>query len=231
MTERSPKPPEALLRAIAADLKPVKPSPLPARLTLRMTPLAVLVSALVLMAIGIRRDVGILGPFLAWGASTAQFLLAVVLVWIAAREATPAARLPKKIVYSAAFAASLAVVAISLLTFWTAPESKPLPVSPWIPGLLCGIGATLFGGLLVLLFTLVYRKSLAIRPTFAGALYGAGAGLAINSSWRLACPGSTPSHALGSHGTAIVATALLGALIGRTLGRRNQSPNKQSPPK
>ena len=226
MMDRSPKPPEALLQAIAADLKPVRPSPLPARLALRMTPLAVVVSALVLLAIGIRRDVEILGPFLAWGASIAQFLLAIVLVWIAAHEATPAARLPKRIVYFAALAASLAVVAISLLTFRAALEPEPLPVSPWIPGLLCGIAATLFGGLLVLLFTLVFRKSLATRPMFAGALYGAGAGLAINSSWRLACPGSTPGHALGSHGTAIVATAILGALIGRTLGRRKQNPRK-----
>jgi hypothetical protein len=216
----SPKPPEALMQAIAADLRPVTPSPLPGRLALRMAPLALLVLALIFLGIGIRRDLGFLGPLLAWGASTAQFLLAIVLVWIAAHEATPARRLPKKIVYSAVIAASLAVVAISLLTFRSAPASGPTRVAPWILGLFCGIGATLCGGLLVLLFIWVYRNSLATRPMFAGALYGAGAGLAINSGWRLACPGSTPAHALGAHGTAIVATALLGALVGRTFGTR-----------
>jgi hypothetical protein len=216
----SPKPPEALMQAIAANLKPVTPSPLPGRLALRMAPLALLVLALIFLGIGIRRDLGFLGPLLAWGASAAQFLLAIVLVWIAAHEATPARRLPKKVVYSAVIAASLAVVAISMLTFRAAPASGPSPVSPWILGLTCGIGATLSGGLLVLLFTWIYRNSLATRPMFAGALYGAGAGLAINSGWRLACQGSTPGHALGAHGTAIVATALLGALIGRTFGTR-----------
>src|SRR5262249_35173900 len=46
-------------------------------------------------------------------------------------------------------------------------------------------------------------------------LYGAGAGLAINAGWRIACPFSTLWHALGAHGAAI-----LGALIGRVLGNR-----------
>jgi hypothetical protein len=72
----------------------------------------------------------------------------------------------------------------------------------------------------VLLFSWVFRNSLATRPTVAGALYGAGAGLAINAGWRIACPISTPWHALGAHGAAIIATVLLGALIGRFLGNR-----------
>ena len=54
----------------------------------------------------------------------------------------------------------------------------------------------------------------------AGALYGAGAGLAINAGWRIACPVSTPWHALGAHGAAIIATVILGAFIGRFLGNR-----------
>jgi phosphate/sulfate permease len=85
-------------------------------------------------------------------------------------------------------------------------------------GLGCGIGSTLAGGILVLLFSWVFRNSLATRSTIAGALYGAGAGLAINAGWRIACPISTPWHALGAHGAAIIATVILGALIGRLLG-------------
>ena len=41
------KPPEALMRAIAADLKPVKPSPRPLRLALLTVPHALVVSSLV----------------------------------------------------------------------------------------------------------------------------------------------------------------------------------------
>jgi hypothetical protein len=230
MMDRSPKPPEALMRAIGQDLKPVRPSPQPLHLALRMVPLALLVSSVILLAIGPRQDLSVLGPLLTWGASASQFLLAIALVWIAAHESIPAGRLPRQMVYSAAVAAFLVVVSVTLLTFSTSPVPAPLPVppwvnetlrvSPWITGLACGIGSTLAGGILVLFFSWVFRNSLATRPAVAGALYGAGAGLAINAGWRMACPFSTPWHALGAHGAAIIATAFLGALIGRLLGNR-----------
>jgi hypothetical protein len=228
---RSPKPPEALMRAIAQDLRPVRPSPQPLHLVLRMVPLALLVSSLILLAIGPRYDLARVGPLLTWGASGAQFVLAIALVWIAAHESMPAGRLPRHIVYSAVLAASLVVVFDSLLTFSTSSANQPLlrvppwinemlRVSPWIMGFGCGIGSTLAGGMLVLFFSLVFRNSLATRPTITGALYGAGAGLAINAGWRIACPISTLWHALGAHGAAIIATVILGALIGRFLGNR-----------
>jgi hypothetical protein len=229
MMDRLQKPPEALMRAIAQDLKPVKPSPQPLHLALRMVPLAVLVSSAILLAIGPRHDLGILGPLLTWGASALQFVLAIAFVWIAAHESTPAARLPRQVVYSAVAAAFLVVVFVTLLTFSTSHPTEPLlrvpprvnellRDSPWIMGLGCGIGSTLAGGILVLLFSWAFRSSLAARSTIAGALYGAGAGLAINAGWRIACPISTPWHALGAHGAAIIATVILGALIGRLLG-------------
>jgi hypothetical protein len=231
MMDRSPKPPETLMRAIAQDLRPVTPSPEPLQLALRMVPLALLVSSLILLAIGLRHDLGTLGPLLTWGASAAQFVLAIALVWIAAHESTPCGRLPRPVLYSAALAASLVVVFVTLLTFSTSPASEPvlrvpppinemLRISPWIMGFACGIGSTLAGGILVLLFSWVFRNSLATQPTVAGALYGAGAGLAINAGWRIACPVSTPWHVLGAHGAAIIATVILGALIGRFLGNR-----------
>ncbi len=70
---QAPKPPEALMRAIAQDLRPVKPSPQPLHLALRMVPLALLVSSVILLAIGPRQDLSVLGPLLTWGASAAQF--------------------------------------------------------------------------------------------------------------------------------------------------------------
>jgi hypothetical protein len=231
MMDRSPKPPEALMQAIARDLRPVRPSPRPFHLALRMLPFALLVSSAILLAIGPRHDSNILGPLLTWGASAAQFVLAVALVWIAAHESTPARKLPRQLVYVAVIAASLVVVFITLLTFSKSPASEPvlrvppivnelLRVKPWLIGFVCGIGSTLAGGILVLLFSWVFRKSLATRPMETGALYGAGAGLAINAGWRVACPVSTLWHALGAHGAAIIATVILGALIGRLLGNR-----------
>lgn len=227
MIDPSPKPPDTLLRVIAQDLRPVKPSPRPLRLALETAPFALLVSSLILLVIGIRGDSGILGPLLTWAASAAQFALAIVLVWTAAHESTPAGRLPRGTVYSAAVAALLVVVAITVSTFSISPVGSTLRVAgavrvvpPWIMDLACGIGSTVAGGVLVLLFTWMFRNSLAIRPTVAGALYGAGAGIAINAGWRIACPYPTLRHALGAHGTAIIATVVLGALIGRFLGTR-----------
>ena len=231
MMDGSIKPPEALLRAIAQDLKPVRPSPRPHQLALRMAPIALLVSSVILLAVGLRADSGILGPLLTWGASAAQFLVAIALVWVAAHESRPAGRLPRHMVYSAVAAAFVVVVSITLLTFSKSPASEPLlpapahvrellRVRPWIMGFGCGIGSTVAGGILVLFFGWVFRNSLATRATLAGALYGAGAGLAINAGWRIACPISTPWHSLGAHGAAIVATVILGALIGRYLGNR-----------
>src|SRR5262249_40356693 len=131
MMDRSPnqpqalKPPEALMRVIAQDLRPVKPSPQPLHLALRMVPVALLVSSVILLAIGPRHDLSVLGPLLTWGASAAQFVLAIALVWIAAHESTPAGRLPRQVVYSAAVAASLLVVFVTLLTFSTSPANEP----------------------------------------------------------------------------------------------------------
>ena len=110
MMDRSLQPPEALMRAVAQDLRPVRPSPQPLRLALRMVPIALLVCSLILLAIGPRHDLGILGPLLTLGASALQFALAIAFIWIAAHESTPAARLPRHVVYSAAVAAFLVVV-------------------------------------------------------------------------------------------------------------------------
>ena len=131
--------------------------------------------------------------------------------------------------YLVTIATILVVAAISLLTFWTSPPMESARATPLAMGLACGIGSTIAGGILVGLFSWVYRKSLATRPTVAGALFGGGAGVAINAGWRLACPVSTPSHAFGAHGMAVLATVLLGAIIGRFFsGGSNKSlPNSE----
>lgn len=151
------------MRAIAQDLKPVRPSPQPLQLALRMVPLALLVSSLILLAIGPRHDAGILGPLLTWGASAVQFVLAIALVWIAAHESTPAGKLPRQVVYSAVIAASLLVVLVTLLTFLKRAASEPVlrvppvanelrRVKPWLMGFVCGIGSMLAAGILALFF-------------------------------------------------------------------------------
>ncbi|MGC2657792.1 MAG: NrsF family protein [Bryobacteraceae bacterium] len=223
MIDEFPKPPEALLTQVAHDLRPVKPAPKPSRLVLWALPAAASISSVILIVLGLRRDGSSLGPLLTWGGSILQFSLAILLVWIAARESTPSHRLPKFAIYFAVIATALFVIALGLSTFAVSPTTLPAGHSPWLAGAVCGGGGTIAGIFLVILFARLFRHSLSPYPAVAGAIYGTGAGVAVNSGWRLACPISTPSHSLGAHGTAILVTALGGAVAAHLLARRTRS--------
>jgi hypothetical protein len=213
-------PPQDLIARISTDLAPVKPAPLPARVAARLAPFLLLAPLAVLALIGLRRDTAALGPLVAWGASLSQFALAIVLLWIAARENTPSRRLPRSVVRFALVAVAVLAIAFALWTFAVTPPSVRPARNPWINGVICGLGGTLFGGLLVALFGWSFRRSLTARPALIGALYGAGAGITVNAGWRLACPVSTPWHTLLSHGGSIVLVTLLGALVAQRFARR-----------
>lgn len=220
MTQDRSRPPQALLAEVSRDLHPVRPSPLPWRKTFRVFPLALLAPLAVLAIIGLRRDTAILGPLVAWGASITQLALGVMLIWIAARESTPAHRLPKSIVRASLASAWLIVAAVALWTFAASPTVVPSQLSPWRIGLFCGLGGTLVGTLLVVLMARFLGRSLAARPALAGALAGASAGITMNAGWRLACPISSPAHSLTAHGAAVVATTLLGAIVVSWMAKR-----------
>jgi len=213
-----PKPPKALLAELSRDLKPVRPSPLPFRLALWATPPAVLIFSLILVRTGLRFDAPSLGPLLTWGVSVLEFALAIILVWMAARESTPARRLPKSQIYLALGVAACLVIVSSFWAFQLT-SFRPFIRSPWLAGFACGGRATVAGIILVVLFARLFRNSLAASPAVAGAIYGAAAGLAVNSAWRLSCPVSTPSHSLGAHGSAVIVTALLGSLVAYLMSR------------
>jgi hypothetical protein len=214
------KAPESLLKEVSRDLRPVKPAPLPFQTTLRIAPAVLLISLVLLMVAGPRRDASVLGPALTWGASLAQFAVAFLLVWVFARENTPNRRLPRGLIALILAAGAALVVAVTL---WTYVESPPLLLPPrlaWKAGFACGGRAALAGAVLVILCAWFFRRAVTSRPALAGAVFGAGVGIAVNSGWRLACPVSAPSHSLGAHGGAILITVLVGAIMGRLTGYR-----------
>jgi hypothetical protein len=225
MPDPLPPPPD-LLAQISADLKPVKPAPLPASLAARLAPFALLVPAAVLGIIGMRRDIAALGPMVTWGASAAMLVVAVLLIWMAAREGTPSRRLPQSVVRLALFAAAIVAVALALWTFAVTPPFHPPPGfhrrPAWIYVLICGGGGLVFGSLLIVIFGWFFRNARAARPAITGALYGAGAGIAVNASWRLSCPNSAPWHAIGVHGGAALLVTLLGALSAHLAAKRRR---------
>lgn len=206
--------PAALLAAVSSDLRPVRPSPKPSWRAIGILPLALAAVIGVFCFIGLRRDTAVMGPVLAWGASFLQLLLAIALVWIAARENTPGQRLPKTFVRGALAAAALIVAGVSLWTFHARPIVIPARFSAWRAAYSCGLNSTYAGVILVVLVALILgRRLLAERPALVGALFGAAAGVVVNAGWRLSCPVSSPSHALGAHAGPILITTLVGAAV------------------
>jgi len=122
MTQDQTQPSAALLSRISADLRPVTASPVPSRVALRVAPVAVVAALAILFSIGLRRDATTLGPLVTWGASLVMVALGVLLVWIAARENTPAHRLPAPWVNSALAATWLILIAIAGWTFAARPK-------------------------------------------------------------------------------------------------------------
>lgn len=223
MTQDQTRPSAALLSKISAELQPVTASPLPSRLTLRIAPLALLMALAILFSIGLRRDALTLGPVVTWGASLVLVALGLLLVWIAARESTPAHRLPAPWVSSVFAVTWLILIAIAGWTFAASPKVMWSDVALSRAGLVCAAGGTIAGAVLVAIFAWSFRDALGAYPSLTGALYGTGAGITVNAGWRLVCPISTPWHFLAAHGPAVAATTLLGAIAARLIAKRSRN--------
>jgi len=183
---------------------------------------AVVTALAILFSIGLRRDATTLGPLVTWGASLVMVTLGVLLVWIAARENTPAHRLPTPWVNSALAATWLILIAIAGWTFAASPKVFWSDVALSRAGIVCAAGGTLAGAVLVAAFATAFRDALAARPSLTGALYGSGAGIVVNAGWRLACPISTPWHFFAAHGPAVAATTLLGVVAANVIAKRSR---------
>lgn len=207
-------PPHGLLAAVSKDLRPVRAAVLPSWRALGIFPIALLAVLGVFFFIGFHQNTAILGPVLTWGASFAQLMFAVLLVWVAARECTPGNRLPGVMVGAAIGLAGLVVIAVTLWTYDVRPIVIPARFSALRAGFACGKNATIAAVMLLVVICLIHgRRLLAARPALVGALYGGAAGVVVNAGWRLSCPVSTPSHSLLAHGSPILITALVGVLF------------------
>jgi hypothetical protein len=223
MTHDASHPSALLLTEISRDLKPVRPRPVPSRVTLMLTPLAIAASLSAITLIGVRRDSMALGPLLMWGASIVQTGVGLILVWIAAREVTPAQRLPRSLVWFTIVTAWLVVAAVALWTYAAGPTLALSDLAAGRAGLVCGIGGGFVGASVVVAFAWFLRHSLAGWPALAGAIYGAGAGITVNGGWRLACPISTPWHLLTAHVPAMISAVALGAVVAHLMASPRRS--------
>jgi hypothetical protein len=211
--------PPALHEAVARDLRPVRPLAPPVVRALWLTPLALVLLVTSVVAFGLRRDAPALGFALTWGASSLQMLLGLGLIAAALREAVPGTSLTRRALGTAFVTAVIAVVTIT----WSTWTSSPTRIAPWAVVSVWRIcfGATILTALPALALSgWLVARAFPLRPRFAGALYGLGAGLLADAGWRLFCHFSDPTHVFGAHTAAIAVTCVLGVATAHVLVRR-----------
>jgi hypothetical protein len=204
MSER-PRPPEPLRQAVVADLAPVTPLQTPARRALEVALWGVAALVLAPVLFGLRHDAPLLGVMMTWGAAALEVVAGAMVVVLALREAVPGEGIGRGRAV-AAMAAGVAVqCGVALLTFMVGPSSSRALLARH-PGATClGMQSLLAVPALAITVVLVLR-ALPLRPPWAGALAGLGAGLIADGAWHLVCPLCNLTHLLVWHGGA---TALL----------------------
>jgi hypothetical protein len=215
MTDEAIRPPAALQRAVQADLRPVAPLQPPLRRAAWLLPLVALTLAGAVLVFSVRPDAPRLGWPLTWGASLAQSLLGVWLIVLALRDAVPGRELRVRLVVLAAvvvlgFSAALTmetwhVSPIGLRRAWALITTECF-VGTWISALPLLVGAVL-----------LVSRAFPTRPWSAGLLAGLGAGAAADGGWRLFCHFTQPAHVLLSHTAGMLAAAVVGVLLARTI--------------
>lgn len=209
MTERIPAGLEA---AIKADLHPVRRLAPPARRVLWLTPLALMTLVGASRTFSVRGDAPVLGWTLTWGTSIVEMLVALVLVALALRNATPGRSL-RGSALMLAMGGVLGLSTIVTLRTWSTSPTTLGPYSPLIIGEICFTGTIVTALPLLVGAAVLASRAFTVRPWSSGALYGLGAGLGADAGWRLFCHYSDPAHVFPTHTGAVLAVAVLGMVV------------------
>lgn len=214
-------PPPDLVATIAGDLRPVRPGGSLRRRVALTVPLGLTLFVGLPLVVGLRADAASLGPVVTWGMSALQVTLGMWLIWAGARESVPGRRLPFRVGAIVLAAAALAVVTIAMVTFARSPTTvRDVLLLPWTAGAFCFRGSVALGAPSLFLAGWLLGRALPGQPWLAGALFGAGAGLTADATWRLVCPVSDPWHVITGHGGAVLTLTVAGAVGGYVAARR-----------
>jgi hypothetical protein len=216
----TPRPPDELRRAVAADLRPVRSLVSPARrmlVTAAWVPLAIV---LVLAFLGLRSDAQQLGWPMTWGPLIVEAALSLVLIALALAEAVPARSPARGRLAGTLGVAVLVFVAQALLT--RSASAGVAVENPFVThGFQCFALQVLLGVPALLLVALLVVRAAPLRAAWAGVLGGAGAGLLADGIYRLHCPITDLRHVLPWHGAAVLILSLVG-LTGGAAWERHQ---------
>ena len=199
--------------AVASDLAPVRPLEPPWRRALILLFLWPFLVGIVLAAFGLRHDYDVLGAGIVWTSTFLETLAAYGIIAFGLRLTIPGSLVPAVFLWSLALMASFIHLIISGIMFhFSATRVKPSAV---LSMTFTCFAITFFLGLVALTLILsISRKGLPMRPKSLGFICGLGSGLAAEAAWRIHCPFNSWNHILASHSTAVLATALLGGLVG-----------------
>jgi len=219
------------LRAVAAGLRPVRPLPPPARRALDVALWGVVALLAAPLLFGVRRDAELLGVVLTFGAALLEVTAGVLLVALALREAVPGSGIGRGRAAGALAAGAAVQAAVALLTWMGAPAHAG--GGGGHSGAACAgmQGALGLPALAIALFLVL--RALPVRPPWAGALAGLGAGLIADGAWHTVCPMCGLEHLLVWHlGVTAVMTGagwLLGVAWQRREERRMMAGMRRSP--
>jgi hypothetical protein len=210
---------EKIRNEIASDLAPVRPLGPPWKRASILLLLWLLLIAVVLAVFGFRRDYHVLGPWVVWNLTLVQTLAAYAAVVFAVRLTMPGSLIPGSYLAVIAAAASVIHWTISGILFHLSP-TRVEPGREWRLALICFASELCLGLIPLAVILALSRKGLPLRPITLGLLAGLGSGLTAEAAWRMHCAYNSWNHILLSHSFAILATALLGGMLGFSWKRR-----------
>lgn len=211
--------PEAPRRAVAADIEPVKPLPLPWVRVLWAAPLAALMAVGTLAYFGLRSDLQGAGVAMSWLPMVLQITLGLAVLAIALQETVPGIRVVKPVVYGVCLSALALHLAVNTIMWLRDPMGYEDFLASWWG---CIRYEILLGAPFLAIVTYMAGRALPIRPRYIGLLAGFGGGVIADASWRMVCPVSVPMHFLTAHLGGVLILGATGYLFGALLERRTR---------
>src|SRR5688572_16017267 len=209
--------PTDLRARIEADYTAVRPLRAPLVRAAWLLPFGLLALVAAPAFFSVRADAVRLGWTMTWGVSGFQIVLGFIVLAAALRESIPGRAWSVPAVIAWVATSVVLLIAATLATWQVSPI--PLRREWWVVGLVCISGSAATALPIVALANVLAARAYSTRPSIAGLLLGAGAGLIADAGWRLFCHFSEPSHVLSAHLGGVALAALAGAALALTLRR------------